>query len=208
MSCQAARTGDVLLAPPRRLLSQTQPPRLAAPSSTEPRLNKTLARHNLGHLQALHTHAHVHAGRAGCSSVAFVHIVGLKSRAMSHAMSYCQRCSVLPLTQGGTLVQGAVETRNANCAQITANLAFKRGNGVEEVQHGGGGGREMKHAGSGNRMEVAEAEGQNPALQDEAEMQVSMWPGTAALQLQRSRAAPWADTLLTGPSELRFMSPV
>ena len=74
-------------------------------------------------------------------------------------------------------MQGAVETRNANYAQITAHLAFKRGNGVEEVQHGGG--REMKHAGSGNRMEVAEAEGQNPALQDEAEMQVSAWPGAA-----------------------------
>ena len=97
-----------------------------------------------------------------------------------------------------------METRNANYAQITANLAFKRGNGVEEVQHGGGGGREMKHVGSGNRMEVAEAEGQNPALQDEAEMQVSMWPVAAALQLQRRRAALWADTSLTGLSELGF----
>jgi hypothetical protein len=70
-------------------------------------------------------------------------------------------------------VQGAVETRNANYAQITAQLAFRRGNAIEEAHHGGGG-RDIKHAGSGNRIEVAEAEGQNPALQDEAEMQVSV----------------------------------
>ena len=58
MSCQAARTGDVLLAPPRRLLSQTQPPKPAAPSSTEPRLNRTLARHNLGNINKLCTPLH------------------------------------------------------------------------------------------------------------------------------------------------------
>jgi hypothetical protein len=68
-------------------------------------------------------------------------------------------------------VQGAVEARNANYAQITAQLAFKRGAAIDEEHHGGGG-REVKHAGSTNRIEVAEAEGQNMALQDEAEVQV------------------------------------
>ena len=48
MSCQAVRTGDVLLAPPRRLLSQTQASKSANSSGTEPRLNRTLARHTSG----------------------------------------------------------------------------------------------------------------------------------------------------------------
>ena len=90
-----------------------------------------------------------------------------------------------------------METRNANYAQITAQLAFRRGNAFEEVHHGGGG-RDIKRAGSGNRIEAAEAEGQNPALQDEAEMQVS------AGELQRGKLAMWAPATMTADASITF----
>lgn len=72
------------------------------------------------------------------------------------------------------ILQGAVEARNANYAQITAHLAFKRGAHLDDEASGNAGSREVKHVGSASRIELAEAEGQEAPLplQDELEVQV------------------------------------
>lgn len=73
-------------------------------------------------------------------------------------------------------LQGAAEARNANYAQIAAQLAFKRGGAIDEDDHNAGGGsaREMKRAGSAGRIEVAEGDRQDMPLADEPEVQVRL----------------------------------